>query len=373
MGSGLCWQVLLICFSTWNASSFGFVVSNPSSLMRICDHYDPTVLELHDATILRQRSSRTTLSAKQEKQQQQSTPISRALAADDDPKDHRDSATIMAPVTSPYVVSIAYCTGCRWGLRSFYMAQELLTTFQDNVALQAVVLLPSRGEPGGVFSVQCYNRSTATTTDRTSNNSDVMTLWDRVTNQGFPEIKTLKQLVRDQIDPDRYLGHSDRSDRQDAVTAEATPAAANVASTPSSRYDGTVTALTPLVGTKSPGVAISYCTGCRWLLRAAYLGQELLSTLDTELNSVALIPIRDKGGGQFTISIDGVVVWDRAERNGFPGVSELKQLVRDRLSPGKDLGHSDVSTEKAVVATDSCLDETDDEDARDARAFYGVL
>ena len=34
-------------------------------------------------------------------------------------------------------------------------------------------------------------------------------LWDRKQQGGFPELKTLKQIVRDSIAPDRPLGHSD--------------------------------------------------------------------------------------------------------------------------------------------------------------------
>ena len=39
-----------------------------------------------------------------------------------------------------------------------------------------------------------------------------------------------------------------------------------------------------------PRVAITYCTQCRWLLRAGWMAQELLTTFDTELGEVALIP-----------------------------------------------------------------------------------
>ena len=39
-------------------------------------------------------------------------------------------------------------------------------------------------------------------------------LWDRKTNGGFPEVKQLKQLVRNVIDPDRDLGHIDRHHKE---------------------------------------------------------------------------------------------------------------------------------------------------------------
>ncbi|GDY29699.1 SelT/SelW/SelH family protein [Gandjariella thermophila] len=87
-----------------------------------------------------------------------------------------------------------------------------------------------------------------------------------------------------------------------------------------------------------PRLEIEYCTRCRWLLRAGWTAQELLTTFTTELGEVALIP---GTGGVFDIRIDGETVWSRAERGGFPELATLKQLVRDRIAPGRDLGHTD--------------------------------
>ena len=39
-----------------------------------------------------------------------------------------------------------------------------------------------------------------------------------------------------------------------------------------------------------PAVTIAYCTQCNWLLRSAWMAQELLSTFAAELGSVALVP-----------------------------------------------------------------------------------
>ena len=36
-------------------------------------------------------------------------------------------------------------------------------------------------------------------------------IWERKRDGGFPDIKVLKQIVRDRIDPDRSLGHIDRA------------------------------------------------------------------------------------------------------------------------------------------------------------------
>jgi selenoprotein W-related protein len=85
-------------------------------------------------------------------------------------------------------------------------------------------------------------------------------------------------------------------------------------------------------------IAITYCTQCQWLLRAAWMAQELLSTFTTELGEVALIP---RTGGIFQIMCDDELIWDRKREGGFPDVKTLKQLVRDRVAPERDLGHTD--------------------------------
>lgn len=87
-----------------------------------------------------------------------------------------------------------------------------------------------------------------------------------------------------------------------------------------------------------PRVEIVYCQQCRWLMRAARLAQELLTTFEGELGEVALIP---GTGGIFEIRVDGQSVWSRKEEGRFPEAKELKQRVRDRVAPDKDLGHSD--------------------------------
>ena len=87
-----------------------------------------------------------------------------------------------------------------------------------------------------------------------------------------------------------------------------------------------------------PRVQIEYCTQCRWLLRAAWMAQELLTTFESELGEVALVP---GTGGVFEVRVQGETIWSRQERGRFPESKELKQLIRDRIAPEKDLGHSD--------------------------------
>lgn len=87
-----------------------------------------------------------------------------------------------------------------------------------------------------------------------------------------------------------------------------------------------------------PRIEITYCTQCRWLLRAAWMAQELLLTFETELGEVALVP---GSGGIFEVKVDGGLVFSRKAAGRFPESKELKQLIRDLIAPDKALGHSD--------------------------------
>ena len=91
---------------------------------------------------------------------------------------------------------------------------------------------------------------------------------------------------------------------------------------------------------RSPRLEIEYCTQCRWLLRAGWYAQELLTTFVDELAEVALVPGK---GGVFEVRLDGETIWSRAAERGFPELPRLKQLVRDRVAPGRSLGHSDAT------------------------------
>lgn len=69
------------------------------------------------------------------------------------------------------------------------MAQELLTTFDDELGEVAVVPAGT-----GIFEIWL----------------DGVRLHSRHEAGGFPETKPIKQMIRDAIAPDRELGHSDR-------------------------------------------------------------------------------------------------------------------------------------------------------------------
>jgi selenoprotein W-related protein len=94
-------------------------------------------------------------------------------------------------------IEIHYCRQCQWLLRAAWYAQELLSTFAEEVG--EVVLIPTTG---GVFMVVC----------------DGTLVWDRKAMDGFPDIKQLKQLVKNQIAPDKSLGHVDRASASEPVS-----------------------------------------------------------------------------------------------------------------------------------------------------------
>ena len=88
-----------------------------------------------------------------------------------------------------------------------------------------------------------------------------------------------------------------------------------------------------------PSVRIEYCPKCGWLLRAAYMAQEILTTFTEDVHDVTLQP--SETGGEFKIFIDDKRIFDRKEHGGFPEIKEIKQLVRDVVNPEKSLGHAD--------------------------------
>lgn len=77
-------------------------------------------------------------------------------------------------------------------------------------------------------------------------------------------------------------------------------------------------------------------------MRAAWMAQELLSTFEQELDSVALKPADTSGSYQ--ILLNTAIIFDRKREGRFPEIKELKQLVRDLVAPQKTLGHSDRKT-----------------------------
>lgn len=86
------------------------------------------------------------------------------------------------------VVKIVYCVQCGWLIRSSWIAQELLSTFSSEI--DELILVPSEG---GIFEVHVNGK----------------TVWSREKQGGFPQIKVLKRIIRDEIAPEKQLGHTD--------------------------------------------------------------------------------------------------------------------------------------------------------------------
>ena len=78
-------------------------------------------------------------------------------------------------------------------MRAAWLAQELLTTFSEEIG--EVALQPGTG---GILEIRV----------------DEKLVFSRKEVGRFPEAKEVKQLVRDAIAPDRNLGHSERSDEE---------------------------------------------------------------------------------------------------------------------------------------------------------------
>lgn len=88
-----------------------------------------------------------------------------------------------------------------------------------------------------------------------------------------------------------------------------------------------------------PTITIEYCPKCGWMMRAAYMAQELLTTFTDDIYGVTLHP--SEINGRYTISVNNDILFDRKKEGRFPEIKELKQLIRDQVNPEKSLGHSD--------------------------------
>ncbi|KAF8232440.1 hypothetical protein L208DRAFT_1397412 [Tricholoma matsutake] len=114
------------------------------------------------------------------------------------PSDPLDPSTFVFPEQAT-TVTIEFCDRCRWLHRASWVQTELLLTFPPP-ALGCISLVPRNSdETAGRFRVWLSVAS----------QSPVL-LWDRKIESGFPELKVLKQRLRDQIQPGKSLGHSDK-------------------------------------------------------------------------------------------------------------------------------------------------------------------
>ncbi len=103
-----------------------------------------------------------------------------------------------------------------------------------------------------------------------------------------------------------------------------------------------------------PVIEIEYCRQCRWLARAAWTAQELLTTFEDEIGGVTLVP---GTGGIFDVRVNGETVFSRKAAGRHADVAEIKQLVRDRVAPERSLGHSDKVRADGVRADEASTDK----------------
>lgn len=86
----------------------------------------------------------------------------------------------------------------------------------------------------------------------------------------------------------------------------------------------------------APRIEIEYCTQCRFLLRAAWLAQELLTSFEKELGEVAIVP---GSGGILEVRLDGEVIASNRDHGPLPDAAQVKRLIRDKIAPDRQIGH----------------------------------
>ena len=85
-------------------------------------------------------------------------------------------------------------------------------------------------------------------------------------------------------------------------------------------------------------IEIEDCTQCNWMIRSAWVAQEILNSFENNIKEIVLIP---SSGGIFEIRINQEIVWSLKLNRKFPEPKEIKQIVRDRVDPQRSLGHGD--------------------------------
>ncbi|KAK9238737.1 Rdx family-domain-containing protein [Lipomyces kononenkoae] len=137
------------------------------------------------------------------------------------------------PATIQYPhISIEFCTACKWNLRAAWYAQELLSTFSNE--LGEVSMIPSGG---GTFIVRLTPKP----------ESEEVIIWNRKINNGFPDSKDLKRLIRDVLFPTRDLGHVDRHAAKKDTSTETKPATHSEVATTASTKDESDESKTDLI------------------------------------------------------------------------------------------------------------------------------
>ncbi|KAL1735779.1 Rdx family-domain-containing protein [Schizophyllum commune] len=133
--------------------------------------------------------------------------------------DPLNPSTFVAPeLPTSTTIIIEFCDRCRWLHRATWTQTELFLTFPPPNVTSITLIPRNTEETAGRFRVWLITAS-----------EPPKLMWDRKTEGGFPELKVLKQRIRDVIQPGKSLGHSDN--KQDCKTGEdcAKPEAADQA------------------------------------------------------------------------------------------------------------------------------------------------
>ncbi|KAL7424278.1 hypothetical protein Q5752_001868 [Cryptotrichosporon argae] len=118
---------------------------------------------------------------------------------------NEELADIVPPTPAYPHITIEFCDRCRWAPRATWVQTELFLTF-PSPAVRAITLVPLNApETGGRFRVWV------------DLGGRVELAWDRKTEGGFPELKILKQRIRNLVQPGLDLGHSDKPSSSQAA------------------------------------------------------------------------------------------------------------------------------------------------------------
>ncbi|WVF71889.1 hypothetical protein IAT40_006699 [Kwoniella sp. CBS 6097] len=122
----------------------------------------------------------------------------------------QESTAFEAPLLKDFKPSviIEFCDRCRWAPRATWIQTELFLTF-PNPLIRTITLIPLNApETGGRFRVWVDK----------GDGAGEQLAWDRKTEGGFPELKVLKQRIRNIIQPEMGLGHSDAHAHKSSTT-----------------------------------------------------------------------------------------------------------------------------------------------------------